>query len=203
MPLEIKGNSLHGGQAYRLENESKYRVLNSNDISGHPVYKKRLENIANKDPFNVNKAHAETLSNFIANKLRFYASPDTKMKLERLIDLILRKRESKQNEYKARYMQNLALYKERVETLRAIRKFLENYKQPVKDVTAQIENETRAFTHATNLWVRHQDQIKYWRWIKTAVVPRVLNKISIPSTNDRRLSRPSVSRKRYRDRRRS
>jgi iron uptake system EfeUOB component EfeO/EfeM len=172
MPLYVKGRDLHGANAFRLENARGERVLTSNMIGGHPVYTSRV-NQSNT----TNKNHIRVLSNYIANRLRNYSSPNTKRKLQGMMNSVFNKRTSNQKGYQEQYLRDLARYKERVEPLRNLRKFLANYNQPINNITQQINAETAAFTAATERWVRHQDQIKYWRWVKNTVVPEVLRKI--------------------------
>jgi len=172
MPVYRRGDNLHGANAYRLVNERGTPVLSSNNIGSHPIYMARV-NQSNTH----NRNHVNALSNYIANRLRNYSSPDTKRKLKNMANAIFNKRAGVQKGHEQNYLRKFALYKERVEPLRNLRKFLENQNQPVANITAQINAETAAYTAATNQWVRHQNQLKYWRWVKNVVVPAVHRKL--------------------------
>jgi|688.fasta_scaffold39394_2 hypothetical protein len=172
MPLEFKGSGLHGAAAYRLENARGDRVLTANNIGSHPVYKAR-GNMSNT----TNENHVKALSNYIVRRLRNHSSPNTKLKLRRMMNAVFNARSAVQGTYEQQYLRNLNMIKQRLEPMRNLRKFLENEGQPVENLTQRINAETAAFTAATNKWVRHQDQIKYWRWVKNAVVPEVLRKL--------------------------
>ena len=172
MPLYRRGSNLHGANAYRLVNQHEATILSSNNIGSHPVYTARVN-----ESNTYNRAHVNMLSNYIANRLRNYSSPNTKRKLKNMTNAIFNKRAEVQKGHEQNYMRKFALYKERVETLRSLRKFLENQHQPVANITSQINAETAAYTAATNQWVRHQNQLKYWRWVKNVVVPAVYRKI--------------------------
>lgn len=168
MPLHVRGSRLHGANAYRLANSNGTAVLTTNHIGSHPVYQMRVNN---SNTYNSN--HVRLLSNFIINKLKHYATKNTIQKLGRMVNSVFNNRSGVQKGHLAQYTRNLELIKARVTPLREMRKLLENAGQNTRNINRQIAVEDALFTAATNQWVRHQNQIKYWRWVKNVVFPNV------------------------------
>lgn len=168
MPVFRKGSALHSNNVYRLTNANGAPIVTANNIGSHPVYRIRI-NASNTH----NKNHVKMMSNYLLGKLKNYASKNTHQKLKHMVNGVLNHRISNQKGFEAAYLRNLNRVKSRLEPMRIQRRALENANLPTQNINRLIKAEEDAFTAATARWVEHQKQIKYWRWIKNAVVPTV------------------------------
>ena len=166
MPIYRCGSSLHGTNAFSLCTMNGRTLISSNTIASHPVYRLRVNA---SDTYNAE--HVAMLAEYIINALRNHASENTVRKLNGMIQNIYNMRNNAQKGYKANYYRKFANIKATLTRLRAERRNREARNLSTRNINRQISNAEAAFTANTNQWVRHQDQIKYWRWVRNIVLP--------------------------------
>jgi len=141
-------------------------LLSSNMLGSHPVY---IQRVNQSDTYNRN--HVITLSQYIVNALGNHASENTIRKLDGMVGNIYNRRNTVQKGYKANYNRKFAAIQATLTQLRAERKNRANRGQSVAALNQRIAAAEAQYTANTNQWVRHQNQLKYWRWIRNVVLP--------------------------------
>jgi len=166
------GGRLHGPNAFSLCTMNGRTLLSSNMLGSHPVYSLRVNQSAT-----YNNQHKTMLRNFIVNSVRNHASEDTIRKLDGMIRNIYEARNVVQKGYKANYNRKFAAIQAALTRLRAERRNREQRHQPLGNLSNRIRNAEAQYTANTNQWVRHQAQLKYWRWIRDVVLPEAKRSI--------------------------
>ena len=192
MPLQLKGRNLHGHQPnqYRLENALGRVVLTHNNIASHSAYSSLLNTRKYND-----KNEARNLGEYIAQKVRNERNlGNAKLKFSSMVERILNHRESNQKRFQPEYLRAMETFRWRVEPLRAERRALSNIADKLqkrrgltaeekaqlryangrtKYLSALLKQEEDDYSRAVKRWTDHQDQIRYWKWVRNRVVPQV------------------------------